>query len=139
MTLPRHSRIFLWHLNDFGRIDFDFMYFLVRINFGNDWMNELIFLWHVNDWMNEYSEWGKWKKKYEFWSLENNNSVVVQNRTDPKENLKSNQSKSKPQKTAFGLNVFRSFFLLNRMVWFDLRFWFYQPNQTKPQYNKNIN
>jgi len=27
-------------------------------------------------------------------------------------------------------------FLLNRMVWFDLRFLFYQPNQTKP--NRNI-
>jgi len=74
------------------------------------------------------------KKKYEFWSLENNNSVVVQNRTDPKENLKSNQSKPKPQKTAFGLNVFRSFFYST--AWFGSICGFGFTNQTKP--NRNI-
>jgi len=46
---------FWWHLNDF-RIDFGFTYFgieliLVRMNFENDWIKELIFLLHVNDWM----------------------------------------------------------------------------------------
>jgi len=46
--------IFQWHLNDFG-IDFGLAYFgieliLVRIDFGNDWIKELIFLLYMNDW-----------------------------------------------------------------------------------------
>jgi len=61
---------------------------------------------------------------------------------------KPNRSKRKPQiepiqakttKNRIWFECIQIFFLLNRMVWFDLRFWFYQPNQTKPQYNKNIN
>jgi len=38
----------------------------------------------------------------------------------------------KLQKNAFGLGCVHITFLLNRMVWFGLRFTFYEPNQTKP-------
>jgi hypothetical protein len=37
----------------FGFAYFEIELILVRIDFENDWMKELIFLLHVNDWMNE--------------------------------------------------------------------------------------
>jgi len=52
-----------------------------------------------------------------------------------KKNRKPNQSKPKPQKTAFGSDVFKSFFYST--AWFSPVSGFdYQPNQTKP--NRNI-
>jgi len=55
----------------------------------------------------------------------------VQNRTNP---IGKPQTETAKNRIWFGCN--RIIFLLNRMVWFGLRFSFYQPNQTKP--NRNI-
>ena len=51
-----------------------------------------------------------------------------QNQTNPIEKPQTKLIQKKPEKTAFGLDVFRSLILLNRMVWFGLQFLFYQPN-----------
>jgi len=53
-------------------------------------------------------------------------------KTEPiqKKNRKPNQSKLKPQKTAFGLDVFRSFFYST--VWFGSVCGFDFTNRTKP-------
>jgi len=56
----------------------------------------------------------------------------VQNRTNPIEekNHKPNKCKPKPQKNAFGSDVFRSFSYLT--AWFGLVRGFYFTNRTRP-------
>ena len=54
----------------------------------------------------------------------------VQNQTNPIENRKPNQTKPKPQKTAFGSDSFGSFF--NKTAWFGLVCGLYFANRTKP-------
>jgi len=61
----------------------------------------------------------------------------VQNRTNPIEKPQTESTEIAKNRIWFGCN--RIIFLLNRMVWFGLRFSFYQPNRTKPQHKKNIN
>jgi hypothetical protein len=58
----------------------------------------------------------------------------VQNQNNPIENCKSNQSKSKPQKTAFDSDVFVSIVYTN--AWFSSVCGYNFTNQTKP--NRNI-
>jgi len=52
--------------------------------------------------------------------------------TNPIENHKPNQSKSKLQVSAFGLDVFRFFYAT---AWFGSVCGFYFTNQIKPNYN----
>ena len=58
----------------------------------------------------------------------------VQNRTNPIEKPQTEPTQTAKNRIWFG--CIRIIFLLNRMVWFGLRFSFHQPNQTKP--NRNI-
>jgi len=63
----------------------------------------------------------------------------VQNRTNPmeKSQTESIQTEAAKNRIWFGCN--QIIFLLNRMVWFGLRFSFYQPNQIKLQHKKKVN
>jgi len=61
----------------------------------------------------------------------------VQNRTNSIEKPQTNQSKPKPQKTAFDLDVFGSLFYST--AWFGSICGFYFTNRTKPQHKKNAN
>jgi hypothetical protein len=66
----------------------------------------------------------------------------VQNQTNPIENRKPNQTKPKPQKTAFGSDLFGSF--SNKTARFGLVCGLYFSNRTKPNqtalcYNSNFN
>jgi len=54
----------------------------------------------------------------------------VQNQTNPIE-----KPQTEPTKNRIWLGCIQITFLLNRMVWFGLRFLFYQLNQTKPNCN----
>jgi len=60
----------------------------------------------------------------------------VQNRTNPIETPQTEPTQTKTAKNHIWFGCNRIIFLLNRIVWFGLRFSFYQPNQTKP--NRNI-
>jgi len=61
--------------------------------------------------------------------------------TNPKEKPQTKPIQTETAKNRIWLGYIRITFLLNRMVWFGLQFWFYQSNQTKPNHNirKNIN
>ena len=58
-------------------------------------------------------------------SKSNQSNRKTANRTNPNRN----------RKNRIWSGCIQINFLLNRMVWFGLRFWFYQPNQTKPNCN----
>jgi len=60
----------------------------------------------------------------------------VQNRTNPIETPQTEPTQTKTAKNRIWFGCNRIIFLLNRMVWFGLRFSFYQSNRTKP--NRNI-
>jgi len=56
----------------------------------------------------------------------------VQNRTNPIEKPQTEQTQIKTAKNRIWFGCNQIILLLNRMVWFGLRFSFHQPNQTKP-------
>ena len=60
----------------------------------------------------------------------------VQNRTNPIEKPQTEPTQTETTKNRIWFGCNQIIFLLNHMVWFGLRFSFYQPNQTKP--NRNI-
>jgi len=60
----------------------------------------------------------------------------VQNRTNPIEKPQVEPTQTETVKNYIWFGCIRITFLLNRMVWFGLRFLFCQPSQTKP--NRNL-
>jgi len=60
----------------------------------------------------------------------------VQNRTNPIEKPQTEPIQTETAKNRIWFGCTRIIVLLNRMVWFRLRFLSYQPNQSKP--NRNI-
>jgi len=58
------------------------------------------------------------------------------NRTNPIEKPQTEPTQIETAKNRIWFGCIRVTFVLNRMVWFGLRFSFYQPNQTNP--NRNI-
>jgi hypothetical protein len=63
----------------------------------------------------------------------------VQNRTNPIEKPQIEPTQTETAENRIWFGCIQITFLLNCIVWFGLRFLFYQPNQTKPQHKKNTN